>query len=367
MREKVILPDSYCSLLVLKAKEENIIDVFPNFYDEVVRPEDVMGILRSEAKPYMNQLQKMYQLLLLYGDIIMPRAVPMLDYKPFNNIGFQTHFLEFDCGTYGLFDADSEASARLLKPIVIKRIEGIIRQRLPETLLTHSSDIMALANYYYGLFIEKKELSLRDLSNTAQIMSTHMYNPLEADFHMLVIQSFSELCWLLDTSVSENAFLYNTKYDLSLMGVDESTAASGLNSYQVLKCEFKNLFHQLPGFSSLREVIEVREKKKGDLKSLREEISALNELIENSGSEIATKKAVNDLQKAMNSVTKGLHTIDTVGSATTIMGLPLALASEIGDFSFLGPLGIAVSFLGVSSLYLANRKKAQNGWIEVIR
>lgn len=304
---------------------------------------------------------------MLYDEIILPNSIPVFDYTNLKELGINTHFLQFEAGIDALVEDDIYCKD-ILRPAIIPRIESIIKGFLPEQFKDDRRKAEFFAEYFYRVFVMNEENDIEKLSKEEQdllfLIFPHMGHIIEE-----VQLSYSELCWLLDTSVTQDAFIYNSKYKLEKIGVTDSPSSSGLQAYRILKCEYGNIFEELPGFSSLKDVLDIKNKKKDELLSLRREINRLEEVIYDGGNEKSVQAAIEDIKKASKAVNKGLYTINMVGNITTVMGLPISIIPEIVSTSspFISKLGIGISALGVMSLYASKKSKRKNGWIEIIR
>ncbi len=367
MRDKIIIPDNYNNLLVLEARKEGLISPLFGVFDSATHEEDFLKNWGKESRRYVNQKQHLFQLLLLYGEIILSDSIPVFDYTNLKEFGINTHFLQFEAGMNAIVEDDNYCKD-ILRPAIIPRIESVIRGFLPEQFKENRKVIKAIAETVYHSVVMNEEHVYEKLNEEEKDLLFFIY-PHMQDIIEVAQLSYSELCWLLDTSITQDAYIYNSKYKLEKIGVTDSTSSSGLQAYRILKCEYGKIFQELPGFSSLRDVLYIKKKKKDELRSLRREINHLEEVIFDGCNEKSVQVAIEDIKRASKAVNKNLYTIDMVGSVTTVMGVPLSIMPEIMSISspIVSKLGIGISALGVMSLYASKKNKQKNGWIEIIR
>lgn len=367
MRDKIIIPDSYNDLLVFEARKEGLISSVSGVFDNATHEENFLQKWGEESRAYANQKQHLFQLLLLYGEIILPNSIPVFDYTNLREFGINTHFLQFEAGIQALVE-DTNDCKDILRPAIIPRIEYIIKDSLPEQYKGNRKGIKTIAECVYHLVVMNEEGVYEKLNEEEKVLLLLMHPHMDEILEVAQL-SYSELCWLLDTSVSQDAYIYNSKYKLEKLGVTDIPSSSGLQAYRILKCEYGKLFQELPGFSSLKDVLDIRSKKKDELQALRREINRLEEVICGGCNEKSIQMAIEDINNASKAVNKGLGTINMVGSITTVMGLPVSIIPEIISTSspLFSKLGIGISALGVMSLYASKISKQKNGWIEIIR
>lgn len=136
-----------------------------------------------------------------------------------------------------------------------------------------------------------------------------------------------------------------------------------MEAYKILKCEYANIIGTLPHMSSIEEALSLKEKRKNDIKNLREVICNLEDVLKAEGKEKTTIKAINDIKKASNALSK-CEIVNKIGKWTTLFSVPVGVIEMLLSG---GLIGLGISVVGTATCIIDEKIKRNNNWCEVLR
>ena len=176
---------------------------------------------------------------------------------------------------------------------------------------------------------------------------------------------YQYLCWQLDISLKNDSYIINSEYDLSKIGCDiySKDINTQHKAYEIIKLECSKTIGNLPYMNNLSDVLTLKEKRKTDIKNLREVLCNLETVIKEQGTEKAVIKAANDVQKAAKSLSKG-NTLSDVGKWLTLISVPITVAEILYN---LPPTSSLITVCGAGICLYEQFYKNKGGWCEVVR
>lgn len=355
MRNGVILNYNYRNVLELEALSDGLTDLTNNNTHE-----NVEFVLRLK-KTYDNRIrQKLFQTILLYDEVFvfMPLHVEL------KNLG---NYMQINYGTLEeVFSSEfNEAYIIYIQPMVEKQIRQYLKYFYSKDWNISLTEFVRDVFCYFSELDRCSALENR-LSETIKICAQKclINNKIEFEDELLfqVIsafnRSFAHVVYNLETSVANDA---------AIMGLDlqelDAPKSQIEKCFRILKIEQANLLGELPCFSNITEVIETKNKRRKDIKRLRQVLSELENILREGGTTSAIKKAENDIIKANAEMCRSLN-CGKISRYTTYISLPISIAETIIGASFGGLVITAGSFL--TQLYNDYTYK-KNNWLSLLR
>ena len=118
------------------------------------------------------------------------------------------------------------------------------------------------------------------------------------------------------------------EYDYYSKIFSNFSTETNLNAaYAIIKTQISHIIEQQPAFESLLEIIKFRKKRAKAIHDLREEVSALEQLIKEGEHEVALQKAIRDVRLANEALIKNTAAKRTAQIATYI-SVPISLVEH---------------------------------------
>lgn len=141
------------------------------------------------------------------------------------------------------------------------------------------------------------------------------------------------------------------------------TATNTNDAYCILKNQISMIIDEQPAFDSLTDILRFRERRHRDIKLLRDEVSALNSLLNEGKEEQAIQKAIQDVRHANQALIK-----NTVAKKTarivTYSSVPISLLEM---FTFGTSYSMLIGVVGTSAQLIADYNDSKNNWLFVAR
>lgn len=373
MRDSIILPESYQNILIYEGmKSKKIQCVYSGFTSEELT--QINKIHEDMYIRFESQRQRFYQTILLYDNIIIPAADPTFNYSYYEDKGFLFRDMDDFLSYNPIKEEDNSYSAEYLKGAIVCEIQKIIRRSIsayfPNINIKQfaselydittgigqmSSENENIFDKYLHLLYENRPYGLKEMSRETYITS----------FKIEIENLYNDLCWKLDLSADEDAYLVNSGYDLAKLGIIKEPT---LKAYNILKVAYEQIIDELPGFNSLEEVLKIKKERKSELKNLREVISNLEDILnseKDSVDERALESAKTKIKTAKDYLNYNLPNIKSVGEIITLIGVPISTIEFLQSSSKV-PIGLTLTYTG-ASMVLAGKKIEKNKWCEIIR
>lgn len=381
MKNSIIIPEKFEKIFMIEASKEGLIshiDIGEDYteYDEWEKE------LYSR---YHQTRQKVFQMLLLYDEIIFPDFDPTYEY---DNLKNKANFFIYSLEDFLQYDPIHEEGhmefSEYIKPAVLSNIIKELKKYI--VIKDENISFKSIASEIYDITLGRS----KKISNKIEgILETNKFmfdlqhqqyfkimdklhapsvinkNRFYTDLAQLVISSYERLCWQLEISSNRDAYIINCDYQLSKIGCDDYKKDINLylDSYKILKYECSKIIGNLPKMNSLKDVFELKEKRKNDIKNLKDVLEQLEYTLKNEGKEQTIIKASNEVKKASNALNKR-NELAFVGKWTTLFSVPVSLVEMLCG---LPPIGLSLSVIGTGSCIVDEIIKRKNAWCEIVR
>ena len=376
MRTAVILPRKYEGKLIYEAQKCGLakkIDLpTPNALTNE-QEESVNKYLYSKLHVIK---QKIFRMVLLFDEIIIPGIDPTNDYTGLEASGFfdfstideyiqygQKHNLYEDCV------ATSDYLKPALLPVLRKRLSSYydndikdlskakFAENIYDTFFTEVESggsvqtpkmrkAMQIARDRYSL--SQKTLSVQQNMSDADRAIFSKFSTLDALLSGEIAYEYEYLNMLLDLSNERSANIVNCEYQLAKIGCSDSDMSIMLDNYATIKVECKNMIGALPKLNSLLEVIDFKNKKRKEIARLRNVLSEFEDIVRTSGRDVAIKNIKHDAELAVRDLNRNISTLAKIGCWTTILSVPITIAESMLHIPPV--IGLPVGILGTGSL-----------------
>ncbi len=383
MANSVILPTSYQELLIYEGLKTNLleekgIDIpFPPEYNE-----DIPFDNREWANNrYRSQRQKFFQTILLYNNLILSDADPCINFEKLDNYGFKIYEAgerlynartdpDYSLRVISLKDAVVKQYVELHRPVILRAQLSVSPKKIAEMIYDECFHLRTLNEFEKNEIMKlvnclKRRAKERTPSDYDQSDTEYICN-LVSDVYREMDFLFEDINSLLDLSADNNAYIINSGYDLTNLGISKDKK---FDAYRTLKIAYKDIIYELPGFNNLKEVLNIRKRKRNELNGLRDEISIIEQILSSNNPDRETKaleKATKDLKMAVDAVNKGLPVVEAVGGFSTVIGIPLAASSFFCSSTPLSITGLAFAVTG-GAMFAAGKSLEKKKWCEIIR
>lgn len=381
MKNSIILPTKFEKIFMAEARKSDLIkhiDIGEDFAEYDAWEDELYS-------KYHKSRQSLFQMILLYDELIIPSADPTYEYdKLLSNGNFSIYsfddFVQYD----PVHEEGHLQFAEYLKPVIIPVVtkelkkyflikdENISYKKIASEIYDISlgiknkinkniDNIIELNKFFFDLKNQNYYKVMDELNAPSVINRDRFYT----DLYQLIKVSYEQLCWQLDISSKRDAYIINCEYQLSKIGCDDyqKDINTYLESYKILKCECSKIIGNLPKMNDLYDVFELKEKRKNDIKNLREVMHQLEYTLKNEGREQAIINASNDVTKAAKALSKR-NELSSVGKWTTLFSVPVGITEILCG---LPPIGIALSTVGAGVCITDQIVKNKNSWCEIVR
>lgn len=384
MKNSIILPLNYQKIFMTEARKCDLItpieiDTAPNIREFEQYEDEIY-------KRCYRIKQNLFQMILLYDELIIPDFDPVYEYDKLNNMD---NFKIYSFDDYYYYDAIHEENnslyAEYLKPAILKLLKKQLKLYFEVSnsrKVSYNKMISELYDYIFEIsdHISKDTMELLELNellykqknkkNIERLKKLNLPNELTEGAFVtrlvnLITFYYNQLCWQLKISTEQEAYIVNSEFQLSKIGCDiyEKNINTYMDAYKILKCECSNVIGTLPHIKSIEDAILLKEKRRNDIKNLREVINNLENVLRFEGREKAVIRAANDVKKASSALSK-CEKVNKIGKWTTLFSVPMGIAEMLIGGGF-GGLGLSV--IGAATCLIDEKIKKNNNWCEVTR
>lgn len=393
MRNSIIIPSKFedifrieakkCGLIKLnEEKEREYIKSLMEFAPSMVN-KNYEAILEKKYSKCYKTRQKLFQMILLYDEIILSKSEPQYHYDDLENIGNFTIYSFEDFFNYHPRQEEEHLFyANYLKPAIMPVLKREYKELFPRRIkgISLNSILSDLYDFVLGitntmylgtvLSIEKNKETFATAFNEIFLGEDFFSDGIKRpEFYREIFSPietvYEDLCWELEISLKNDSYIINSEYDLSKIGCDiySKDINTQHQAYEIIKLECSKTIGNLPHMNNLTDVLTLKEKRKTDIKNLREVLCNLETIIKEQGTENAVIKAANDVQKAAKSLSKG-NTLADVGKWLTMISVPISVAEALYS---LPPTSSLISVCGAGICLCEQFYKNKGGWCEVVR
>lgn len=384
MKNSIILPLNYEKVFMIEARKSGLIQ-----HKEIPNAPDLSAFDHYEDevyKRYYKVKQNLFQMILLYDELIIQDSDPTFEYNEIENMG---NFKIYPFDDFYYFDARQQENnvlyAEYLKPAILKVLKKELNHYFEisnNKKVSYNKMISELYDVIFGIQenISKNTVELLELNETAyKLKNRKNINRLknlglsdelsEGRFAMelasWITLFYDQLCWQLKISSEQDAYIVNSEFQLSKIGcgIYEENINTYMDAYKILRCECANIIETLPHMCSIEEAISLKEKRKNDIKNLREVISNLENVLRTEGREKAILEATRDVRKASSALSK-CEKVNKIGKWTTLLSVPMGIAEMLLGG---GIGGFGLSIVGAATCLIDEKIKRNNSWCEIVR
>lgn len=384
MKNSIILPLNYEKVFMMEARRSGLIK-----HKEIPNAPDLSAFDYYEDevyKRYYKVKQNLFQMIVLYDELIIQDSDPTFEYNEIENIG---NFKIYPFDDFYYFDAKQQENnalyAEYLKPAILKLLKKDLKSYFPisnNRKVSYNKMISELYDFIFEIHdsISKNTMELLELNEIAyKLRNRKNINIMKnlnapniliegrfvADIISWVRLYYDQLCWQLKISSEQDAYIVNSEFQLSKIGCNiyEENINTYMEAYQILKCECANIIGTLPHICSIEEAISLKEKRKNDIKNLREVISNLENVLRTEGREKAILEATKDVRKASSALSK-CEKVNKIGKWTTLLSVPMGIAEMLLGG---GIGGFGLSVIGTATCLIDEKIKKNNSWCEIVR
>lgn len=384
MKNSIILPLNYEKIFMIEARKCGLIkhmDIYnnPDFYD-IDKYEDEL------YKRYHKVKQNLFQMILLYDELIIQDSDPTYEYNKIENMGSFKIYPFDDFYNYNAKKQENNSIyAEYLKPAILAVLKKELKHYFEfgnNKKVSYNKMISELYDVFFEIrdnfskdtmeLIELNEMmyKLRHIKQINMLKNVGLPNEFAEERFAIELAGwfalfYNQLCWQLKISSEQDAYIVNSEFQLSKIGCDiyEENINTYMDAYKILKCECANIIGTLPHICSIEEAILLKEKRKNDIKNLREVIGNLENVLRNEGKEKAIIKATSDVRKASAALSKR-EKVNKIGMWTTLLSVPMGIAEMLLGGG-IGGLGLSV--IGTSTCLIDEKIKRNNSWCEIVR
>lgn len=384
MKNSIILPLNYEKVFMMEARRSGLIK-----HKEIPNAPDLSDFDHYEDevyKRYYKVKQNLFQMILLYDELIIQDSDPTFEYNKIENMG---NFKMYPFDDFYYFDAIHQENnalyAEYLKPAILRILKRNLKSYFSISnngKVSYNKIISELYDFIFEIHdsISKNTMELLELNETAYKLRNRrniniMKNLdapnilIEGRFAAEIISWFrlyyDQLCWQLKISSEQDAYIVNSEFQLSKIGCNiyEESINTYMDAYQILECECANIIGTLPHICSIEEAISLKEKRRNDIKNLREVISNLENVLRTEGREKAILEATKDVRKASSALSK-CEKVNKIGKWTTLLSVPMGIAEMLLGG---GIGGFGLSVIGTATCLIDEKIKRNNSWCEIVR
>lgn len=384
MRNSIILPLNYEKVFMMESRKSGLIKHIE--FDEEFDSSNLDAFEDDIYKRKTKVRQNLFQMILLYDELILQDTDPTYDYSKIKDLG---NFKIYPFEEFYYFNAINQENnsiyAEYLKPAIINYIKKELKSYFIITnddKKTYNELISELYDFIFGIKsgLTKETISLLELNEFAYKLrhrkNIHIMKELNAPVELTDRRFWTELvnwfftfyehlCWQLKISSEQQSYIVNSEFQLSKIGCDiyEENINTYMDAYKILKCECSQIIGTLPHMDSIEDALSLKEKRKNDIKNLRDVIDNLENTIRNEGREVAIAKATKDVTKASLALSK-CESVNKVGKWTTLLSVPVGIAEML----FGGGIGgFGLSVVGTATCLIDEKIKRNNSWCEIVR
>ncbi len=353
------LKEGYCDYMLNNTKEKR--NEFANYMFK-------KGNYTNES--YSMNFDRLSHLLMLYDEV----AFPIFDQ------GFLLHggisevaqikqimpYYFYTNRQLDIFELSDE-QAMSWKPIIMNAVKKVnffdyydnfARKRAGSI----ENYISMMFDHFYKTNYTNKDIYYEMLDIDCRILDGEMFDYICDESCVLytknlIINLVKNLRICLKFNENGNCDFYSKMFD------DFSTSTDVNNAYEIVKLRISNILTLQPAFSSLSQILKFRSKKKNAIKNLRNEISAIENILRTGGKEAAIKQAIRDVKLANEELIKGSAT-KKVAQIATYISVPIGLAELV---TFGSSFSILISVVGTMAQLKIDRENESKDWLFIAR
>ena len=397
MRNSIILPREYEHLFCAEAQEIGLIVDIPSDADKLY---DHVELQEAEASyiGYLKSIpglrQKIFQMVLLFDEIILDAADGNYDYRKLVDTGL-FRVIPFDKFYYEhnpIHEDGHKEFAQHLKPAIMPVLTKDIGKYFKHMPAKISLD--DFLSRLYDLILLKKQLpkeyeniiEINKLAFDAKFIEKGYFETMKSmdapksiaedlfythmSYHTALL--YELLSWQLDLSNNHDSAIINSEFKLNLIGCESynGNIESSIEAYKILQVQCEKLIGVLPVVSNMREVLKLKETRRNDIKNLRQELSRIEQEIRDGRSEKAIEMATRSVEKASRALSLGndVHKVSKwINRFAVPLGVAISIAGLSGGIAPLTFVGSMIPTIG-KAVEIVNEDiiRGRNKWFEIL-
>lgn len=392
MRTAIVLPRQYEGQFVYEAKKSGLATKLNIDIPNALSAEEEAELDEFMYARAWGTRQKIFQMVLLFDEIIIPGIEPINDYRGLEETGFFSFSSIDDYFNYAseneLYD-ECMATSEYLKPVLIpalyKRISryydndvrGISKKKFVENIYRAFFEGMQTGRFTMTSRMQEA-IELSDVRRALKrehfymmhgtpkwirdgIQCVSICDELFSD----VAYEYEYLNMLLDYANKQNANIINCDYQLAKIGCGDADVSNMLKNYANIRIECKRAIGELPHLTSLQDVIALKEKRGSDITRLRRVLGEFEETVRSDGKEKAMRKIQHDIELATKDLNRNIPHLTKVGNWATILSVPITVAETL--LHSLPVAGFPAGVIGTASLIGSKIMEKNSGWVQIVR
>lgn len=355
------LKEGYCDYLIQKSQKQR-----NDFADYMLQDRKYTNAM------YQEKFDRLSQLILMYDKIEFPIL----------NQGFNLHgdINEFATIRHDLpmwlysnlqinRDILSDEDAMVIKPIIMSAIKNIhfSSYYLEYARKRAGTPIQLFDKVYDMMYNHKKGVHDAELFMDTSIGYSKIYDGIELEPNSpeaCSIYTEKTIITLVKSVISYLILNQTESFDYySRVFENLSTETKVNEAYCIVKTQISYIMERQPVFNNLSEVIRFKQKNRNALKTLRNEINSLEELLRNDFTEIALQKAIADVRAANEVLIKGSKA-KKIAQIATYISVPISLFELL---TFRTSFSMAISIVGTFAQIKSDMKCKESDWLFVAR
>lgn len=392
-RNIVLFGDVYEKSFLSRSMKEGYIEPITDYYlSNLIHEIDYVRTYKN-----LRHQTASLQMFLLFEEVVLVNPdILGYEYKRLENTGFfKVISIENESAFSGSLKWDGKLveQAIIYKDIIvsslIKKTDKVTKYYLKKYRLSTKQfwstvfDMCFLESYdtikseYLAkvqFFIEDKAKETLTLRGNYEFWRNNVFGPkmiydqLCLAHYQMVLMATGTFLKMLEFSSFNDCVLLQKEFDITkgYSRYSKRELLSGndiLHGYQIVRVTYEKLISALPKLSSIEDVLRMKDKRRKEIRRLRQVIFHLESEIKGNKHKRITKVA-KDIAKASRELSRGL-TLSKVSKWTTYLSLPIGVVESL--LGIPPVLGLSVGLLGVSSTYNCNEIEKNNSWIQVIR
>ncbi|WP_024295839.1 hypothetical protein [Lacrimispora indolis] len=398
MRQSVILPSTHDHIFLYEAQDSGLVKRIPSYADELYDSNE----LKMAEEDYKNHLrsipglkQELFQSILLFDEIILDKADMNYNYKDLEETGL-FRVIDFEKSYYynPMQEEGHIEYAGYLEPAIIPVLLKRLNRYFP--LIPKGINFTKFVTAFYEMVLMKKKLT-KEYHNLIEINKKEFdkkykfdkwYGRLKSfqapsimlegryyyDIQSHVITLYDSLCWQLMISSDYESAIMNSEFELVKIGCESFTGNIDLSlqAYRILQVECSKLIGTLPEVNTMRDMLKLKETRKNDINNLRRELSYLEQILRDGGTEKTIERIAKDIKKASKALSTG-NNIREVGKWVNRFLIPADLCTGLLSISSesiipkiaLGGLLMATA-IGQTAPEISEFIESKHKWFEVV-
>lgn len=336
--------------------------------------------------------QKLFQMLLLYDEIIFPYGildnvdihlikkyfkVTVLDDMAFINEYKLNYLLENETTK-----EEDELFVNYMKPAILNFLVEEIGNKyyIKKSIYSTKEFINYMIDCAFGKEMTFCDKFYKNIKENAELYTSKVYNPFYFDcprniiekvdaylgeLYQSIYRTFYRVLWEVQLSNDNDCMLYNSYYDIQYLGLNQMNYISKPEEdiYNNIRINISDKIRQLPQMTTFEELLRIKDKHKKDIKRMRQVITELERCVV-SGEVYIAQKVILDLEQSIKELNKS-ESLSKVSTIATYAAVPIGIAETM--LNIFPVVGITIGIIGAATTVASKHFLNQNNWINIVR